>query len=87
MSFYQPQHMQQGMQQGIQQGMQQGIQQGMQQGMHLGQRAMLRSLLHARFGPLSETALIRVDAASVTQLETWAIRLFDAATIDEVLGS
>ena len=76
-----------GMQHGMQQGMQHGIQQGMQQGMHLGQRAMLRSLLQSRFGPLSEAVLIRLDAASLTQLEAWAVRLFEAATVDEVIGS
>ena len=72
---------------GMHHGMQQGMQQGLQQGLHIGQRAMLRSLLQARFGPLSESDLVRLDTASVTQLEAWAIRSLDAATIDEVLGN
>jgi flagellar biosynthesis/type III secretory pathway protein FliH len=79
------QGLQQGMQQGLQQGMQQGMHQGMQQGMQQGEVAVLRRQLHKRFGELPEEIELRLNNATLAQLEVWADRVLDARTLDEVL--
>lgn len=69
---------QQWLQQGMQQGMQQGEAKGKAEGMHL----LLERQLARRFGPLGEEAHRRLAAASIEQLEAWAERIFDAASLD-----
>ncbi|MFM7254236.1 MAG: DUF4351 domain-containing protein [Betaproteobacteria bacterium] len=76
-----------GMERGLQEGMQQGIQQGMQQGMQQGEVAVLKRLLHKRFGELPEEVELRLHKATLEQLEVWADRVLDARTINEVFGS
>ncbi len=61
-------------------------QQGLQQGLQQGEAALLERLLIKRFGPLSETTRSRLENASLEQLEGWADRVLDAATLDEVFG-
>ncbi|HAF54207.1 MAG TPA: cytosolic protein [Thauera sp.] len=65
-----------GMKKGMQQGMQQGIQKGLAQG--------LQRQLNRRFGPLSADIADRLEHATPEQLETWADRILDARTLDEV---
>ena len=51
-----------------------------------GQAALLRRLLERRFGPLPEWALQRLETADSSRLETWGLRLLDAASLEEVFG-
>jgi flagellar biosynthesis/type III secretory pathway protein FliH len=76
-----------GMQQGLQQGMQQGIQQGMQQGLQKGEVAVLRRQLHKRFGELPKEIELRLNNATLAQLEVWADRVLDARTVEEIFGA
>ncbi|MBM3379172.1 MAG: DUF4351 domain-containing protein [Betaproteobacteria bacterium] len=79
--------LQEGMQQGIQQGLQQGMQQGMVQGMQQGEIAVMKRLLHKRFGELPEEVELRLHKATPEQLEVWTDRVLDAQTLEEVFGS
>ena len=78
------QGMEQGEQQGMKQGMQQGVEQGMQQGRIEGERAVLERLLQRRFGFLSSDTTERLRRASTAELETWADKVLDARTLDDV---
>jgi len=79
--------LQEGMQQGIQQGLQQGMQQGMVQGMQQGEIAVMKRLLHKRFGELPEEVELRLHKATPEQLEVWTDRVLDVQTLAEVFGS
>jgi hypothetical protein len=46
-------------------------------------RYLLRQLTR-RFGPVPDIVQEQIDAASIEQLEIWAVRLLDARTLDEV---
>ena len=46
----------------------------------------LRRLLARRFGPLPEWATARIDAASIEQMNVWLDGIFDAPTLDALLG-
>src|SRR5699024_5399665 len=78
--------MQQGIQQGMQQGMQEGMQQGLQQGLQQGQTELLMRQLTHRFGPLPVEVRQRLAQASVEDIDTWADRVLDADSLDQVLG-
>lgn len=45
---------------------------------------ILRRLLSARFGSLPDWAEAKLDAAGQEQLEGWALRVLDAATLGAV---
>jgi len=81
------QGMQEGLQAGLQQGIQQGMQQGMQQGVQQGEIAVLKRLLHRRFGELPEEVELRLHKATLEQLEVWTDRVLDAQNLDEVFGA
>lgn len=55
-----------------------GIEKGRQQG-------LLQRQLSRRFGPLPDAVRDRLTSASIDQLETWAIRVLDAESLNEVL--
>ena len=44
-------------------------------------------MLTSRFGKLPEATVSRVNAAGVTQLETWAERVLTAPTLAEVIDA
>ena len=73
-----------GMQRGIEQGIEQGMEQGMQQGRVEGERELLERLLRRRFGLLSPEVAARLGQASATEVETWAEKVLDARTLDDV---
>ena len=58
---------------------------GIQEGIQQGERAVLERLLRRRFGPLSTDLLEKLEQASIVELETWAERVLDAGTLEEVL--
>ena len=51
-----------------------------------GERKVLRRQLVRRFGELSAEVEARLAAASDVEIETWADRILDAATLEEVLA-
>ncbi len=69
---------------GLEQGRQLGRQQGLEQGIDQGQASLLSMLLSKRFGPLPPETEKKLQSAHSDQLERWALRLIDAATLDEV---
>ena len=72
---------------GIQQGKQQGMKEGMEQGRVEGERAVLERLLRRRFGLLSPEVAEKLGQASVADLESWAEKVLEAPTLDDVFGS
>ncbi|MDE0364873.1 MAG: DUF4351 domain-containing protein [Gammaproteobacteria bacterium] len=71
----------------MQQGIEQGMQQGMRRGRVEGERALLERLLLRRFGFLAPEIAARLGQASADDLETWADKVLDAPTIDDVFES
>jgi hypothetical protein len=69
---------------GIEKGLQQGLQQGLLQGRQEGEAALLQSLLARRFGALPDAFRIRLASATVDQLESWAIKVLDAQSLEEI---
>ena len=57
---------------------------GEAQGEVKGAAVMLERQLERRFGPLPAWTIDRLHNAGRTALESWALRLLDAATLDEV---
>ncbi|MCK0506470.1 DUF4351 domain-containing protein [Aromatoleum anaerobium] len=70
----------------IERGMQKGMEKGLEQGIVKGEGTILRRLLTRRFGPLPQNVLDRLARADSEQLETWADRVIDAASLDEVFA-
>jgi predicted transposase YdaD len=62
-----------------------GIAIGRQEGRQEGRLNVLQRLLERRFGPLSEAAVKRLESLSSDELEAAALRVLDAANIEEVL--
>ena len=58
---------------------------GLTQGRIEGRAETVIKLMTVKFGPLPDTALASVRAATAEQLENWAIRILTADTLDEVL--
>jgi flagellar biosynthesis/type III secretory pathway protein FliH len=76
----------QGVAQGRQEGLSQGLNQGLSQGRQQGQLELITRLLTRRFGALPDWASARLQAAHADQLEQWADRVLDAATLEAVFG-
>jgi predicted transposase YdaD len=73
-------------QQGLQQGLQQGRQEGREEGRHEGEANVLRRQLARRFGPLPSWAEQHLEQAGEAELESWADRVLDAQTLEDVLN-
>ena len=80
-------HKAEGRAEGLAEGMEQGMEQGIEQGRVDGERAVLERLLQRRFGPLSPEVAARMGEASAADLETWAEKVLDADTPDDVFDS
>ena len=74
----------QGTRRGMKRGIERGIEQGISRGRAEGERALLRRLLRRRFGLLPPAVSERLDRASEGDLESWAERVLDAGSLDEV---
>ena len=59
---------------------------GLQQGLQQETSAILKRQLTKRFGRLAEETVSRINYASLEQIETWAERVLDAKTLDDVFG-
>ena len=75
-----------GLQQGMEKGLEQGLVKGLKKGRLEGEGAILRRLLTHRFGPLPQDVLERLAHAGSQQLETWAERVIDASSLDEIFA-
>lgn len=51
-----------------------------------GRAESLKRLLTRRFGPLPAWAEQRIDAVPVAQLDTWLDGIFDAASLEDLIG-
>ncbi|MDE0063062.1 MAG: DUF4351 domain-containing protein [Gammaproteobacteria bacterium] len=58
----------------------------MQQGRVEGKRALLERLLRRRFGLLSPEIVEKLGQAAADDLESWADKVLDAATLDDVFA-
>jgi predicted transposase YdaD len=81
-------HEQRGQEKGFQEGRQEGealgVARGKAEGRQEGEQVLLQKLLTKRFGPLPAEVLEQLACASTEQIETWADRVLDAASLDEV---
>nr|VFJ69680.1 MAG: protein of unknown function (DUF4351) [Candidatus Kentron sp. DK] len=68
----------------IRKGMQQGMQQGKLEGKIEGAATILERQLTKRFGSLNDEIRDRINAATLEQLDLWADRILDAATVNAV---
>ena len=73
--------------QGLEEGRLEGRQQGRLEGRLEGEAQVVRRLLRRRFGELPDWAEKRFAAADTDQLETWAERLLDAPTLEDVFSA
>jgi hypothetical protein len=62
------------------------IREGMDRGKELGEQTVVLRQIEKRFGSVPAWAHRRVQAMSVTEIEETALRLLDAASLEELLG-
>ena len=62
------------------------LEDGLAQGLTEGKRALFASLLEQRFGPLLDAQRDLIRSASPSRIESWSRLLFEARSVDEVLG-
>jgi len=67
-------------------GLLRGVEQGMAKGIAKGEARILTRQLAHRFGSLPVEVTVRIQEADTDALETWADRLLDARTLDEVFA-
>ena len=79
------QWLQEGELKGRQEGEESGRQEGEQMGRRQGEAAILLRQLERRFGALPGWASDRIATADTVALEEWSLRVFDAASLDDVL--
>ena len=72
-------------QQGRKEGLAEGRAKGRAEGRAEGQAAILLGLLAKRFGPVPAAMKKRIVSAGERDLQTWALRVLDAASIEDVL--
>ena len=74
-----------GRQEGELKGRREGEERGEQRGRRQGEAAILLRLLERRFGALPAWASDRIATADTVAMEEWSLRVFDAASLDDVL--
>ena len=67
-------------------GVRQGVEQGIEQGRLDGERALVLRLIQRRFGEVPPSVHKRLQSARQHQLETWADRVLDADSLDDIFG-
>ncbi|MEO1892308.1 MAG: DUF4351 domain-containing protein [Alcanivorax sp.] len=63
-----------------------GVRQGVEQGRLDGERALVLRLVQRRFGEVPPSVHKRLQSAAQHQLETWADRVLDADSLDDIFG-
>ncbi|MBK1720490.1 DUF4351 domain-containing protein [Thiocystis violacea] len=61
-----------------------GVEKGVEQGIGQGQARLIQLQLQQRFGALPPEVEARLQGATPEQLERWALRILDAASLDDV---
>ena len=64
--------------------MEKGMEKGIDKGISQGQLKLLTALLRQRFGEVPEWAVARLRAAAPAQVETWALRVLEAESLEQV---
>jgi predicted transposase/invertase (TIGR01784 family) len=77
---------QKGLEKGLEKGRKEGRKEGLEKGRIEERRTLVTRQLAKKFGPLPETAVARLQAATVDELTGYADRLLDAGSLDEVFG-
>jgi predicted transposase/invertase (TIGR01784 family) len=67
-------------------GRKEGHKEGHKEGSRLATAKILKNQLQLRFGALPTWALDRIDRTDVDTLERWAYRVFDATSLEGILG-
>jgi predicted transposase YdaD len=67
-------------------GIEKGKKEGRKEGRQEEARAILRKLLARRFGKLPAWVTARLKQAETARLEAWAEAIFDAASLEALLG-
>ena len=65
-------------------GIERGIEQGIEQGIGRGEMILLRRMLRQRFGELPSAIEIRLNQASIADLELWGDRILEATTLTDI---
>ena len=72
---------------GLQEGRQVGRQEGLQEGLQEGRVALLTSLLSSKFGVVSDSLHQKLTAATVEQLDAWAVKALTATSLEELFAN
>ena len=64
--------------------MEKGMEKGIDKGISQGQLKLLTALLRQRFGEVPEWAAAQLREAAPAQVETWALRVLEAESLEEV---
>ena len=84
-SVYEERGLVKGIEQGIEQGIEKGVEQGILQGLIQGERHVLLKLMRQKFGELSETVTVKIEAiTSEVELDTLAKRILVANSLEEM---
>nr|WP_306799187.1 DUF4351 domain-containing protein [Alcanivorax quisquiliarum] len=75
---------QEGRREGRQEGRREGRQEGRREGRQEGEFSLLLRQLTRRFGPLPDADIARLKRAGLDELELWADRVLDAASLEGV---
>lgn len=78
--------LQEGLEQGLQEGLEKGRHEGLEKGLQEGRATLLLRQLGHRFGALPEWVEGRVLTADTAELETFAMRIFDAKSVDDMFA-
>jgi predicted transposase YdaD len=73
-----------GQQAGLIEGEQKGLLKGKQAGLIEGERLMIARLLEKRFGQLPYSLKIRLEQATLAELEQWATELLTATCLEDI---
>jgi predicted transposase YdaD len=80
------QGLEEGLEKGLEKGREQGLEQGLEAGLTEGKAAVLLRQLRKRFGALPAAVEQRIRSADGDTLDTWAERVLDATSLNEVLA-
>ena len=73
-----------GQQTGLVEGEQKGLLKGKQAGLVEGERLVITRLLEKRFGQLPYSLRIRLEQATLTELEQWSMELLSATCLEDI---
>ena len=80
------QGMEEGLEKGLEKGLVRGRVEGREEGLLQGERLVLTRLVEKRFGRIPVSARRRLDRLTSTETEEAALRLLDAARLEEIFG-